>query len=120
VRDDREQRIYDVYEANPRFKPQAYYLIYLALARCRMVYAQEGHVSGQELLQAFAEEARNQYGPMALSVLNHMGLYQTQDIGELVFLMVSNELLSKTERDSLDDFEHGYDFEEEFVSKYEW
>lgn len=120
MRDEREQRIYEVYERNPRFKPQAYYLIYLALARCRMVHGKQGHVSGGELLRAFAEEARNQYGPMALSVLNHMGLHNTKEIGELVFLMVSNDLLSKTDQDSLSEFEDGYDFEEEFVGKYEW
>ncbi|MCK4305081.1 MAG: hypothetical protein KAY24_12660 [Candidatus Eisenbacteria sp.] len=120
MRDEREARIYEIYERNTRFKPQAFFLIFMALARCRLMDGRAGHVSGNELLRAFAEEARSQYGPMALSVLNHMGFHNSKDVGELVFLMVQEGLLSKTDQDSLRDFEKGYDFEEEFVHKYQW
>lgn len=120
VRDEREVRIYEIFERNPRFKPQAFFFIFMALARCRLTGGQGGHVSGKELLKAFADEARSQYGPMAINVLNHMGFQCTRDVGELVFLMVAEGLLSKTDQDDLGDFENGYDFEEEFVSKYMW
>ena len=120
VLDEREQRVYEVYEREGRFRPQAYFMIFMALARCRMVDGKPGHVSGKELLRAFAEEARSQYGPMALEVLQHLGLKNTRDIGNLVFLMVREGLLSRTAADSQQDFENGYDFEEEFIHRYEW
>jgi len=120
VRDEREARIYEIYASDDRFRPQAFYLIFMALARCRLVDGKPGHVTGNQLLQAFANEARSQYGPMALTVLNHLGLHSARDVGELVFLMVKEGLLSKTDEDSLDDFEGAYDFEEEFVRKYKW
>lgn len=120
MRDEREVRIYEIYARDARFKPQAFFFVFMALARCRLADGHSGHVTGKQLLKAFSEEARSQYGPMALSVLNHMGFYSTKDVGELVFLMVQEGLLSKTDDDQLEDFDQGYDFEEEFVGKYEW
>jgi uncharacterized repeat protein (TIGR04138 family) len=120
VKDEREERIYEICELAPRFKPQAFFFIFMALARCRVTDGVSGHVTGQQLLRAFAEEARGQYGPMAKTVLNHMGFQTTRDVGDLVFLMVQEGLLSKTEQDSPEDFADGYDFDEEFVQRYEW
>jgi len=120
VRDEREERIYELCESTARFKPQAFFFIFMALARCRTTDGVTGHVTGRQLLHAFAEEARSQYGPMAKTVLNHMGFESTRDVGELVFLMVQEGLLSKTEQDSLEDFTDGFDFDEEFVQRYEW
>ena len=118
--DEREERIYEICEEDARFKAQAFFLIYTALGRARVMLQRDGHVAGQELLRALSEEARSQYGPMALAVLHHMGFRNTRDVGELVFLMLREGLLSKTEGDTVEDFENGYDFEEEFVSKYMW
>ncbi len=120
MRDEREERIYQISEKHPRFKPQAFFFIFMAIARSRRTEGVEGHVTGKQLLNAFADEARAQYGPMALTVLNHMGFHSARDVGECVFLMVQEGLLSKTDQDSMEDFAEGYDFEEEFVTRYRW
>lgn len=120
MRDEREERIYHICETDDQYKPQAFFFIYLVLGRCRNVLEKPGHVSGQDLLKAFSEEARMQYGPMALTVLNHMGFRSTEDVGRLVFLMVEEGLLSRTEKDTLEDFKEKYEFQEEFVAKYQW
>ena len=72
------------------------------------------HVSGQQLLDGAREYALAQYGPMAMTVLAEWGIHRCEDIGELVFNMVENSLLAKTEQDSRDDFKGGYDFEGAF------
>lgn len=72
------------------------------------------HVTGQQLLEGAREYALAQYGPMAMTVLAEWGIHRCEDIGELVFNMVENSLLAKTEKDSRDDFKGGYDFEEAF------
>jgi uncharacterized repeat protein (TIGR04138 family) len=72
------------------------------------------HVSGQQLLEGVRDFAIQQYGPMAMMVLNEFGIQRCEDFGELVFNMVENSLLAKTEKDSRDDFKGGYDFEEAF------
>ena len=72
------------------------------------------HVSGQQLLEGVRDFAIQQYGPMAMTVLNEFGIQRCEDFGELVFNMVENSLLAKTDKDSRDDFKGGYDFEDAF------
>ena len=72
------------------------------------------HISGQELLGGMRAHALEQYGPMALMVLNEWGLTRGEDFGEIVFNMVEHELLAKTEEDTRTDFAGGYDFDEAF------
>ena len=70
------------------------------------------HISGQELLGGMRAHALEQYGPMALMVLNEWGLTRGEDFGEIVFNMVEHELLAKTEDDTRTDFAGGYTFDE--------
>ena len=72
------------------------------------------HVSGQELLAGIRDFGLQQYGPMTLTVLNEWGIRRCEDFGEIVFNMVENSLLAKTDKDSREDFKGGYDFEEAF------
>jgi uncharacterized repeat protein (TIGR04138 family) len=72
------------------------------------------HVTGQQLLEGIRLYALQQFGPMALTVLEEWGVRRCEDFGEIVFNMVENRLLGKTESDSRDDFKGGYDFHEAF------
>jgi uncharacterized repeat protein (TIGR04138 family) len=72
------------------------------------------HVTGQELLGDIRDFALQQYGPMTLTVLNEWGIRTCEDFGEIVFNMVENSLLAKTDKDSRDDFKGGYHFEQAF------
>jgi len=72
------------------------------------------HVSGPELLDGVREYVLQEYGPLAITVLEEWGIRSTRDIGQIVFNMVENRLLAKTEQDSLADFDERYDFEEAF------
>ncbi|MBC8097592.1 MAG: hypothetical protein H7Y43_17455, partial [Akkermansiaceae bacterium] len=53
-------------------------------------------------------------GPMAITVLEEWGIRTCQDFGEIVFNMVEVGLLAKTEKDTRDDFQGGYAFEDAF------
>jgi len=72
------------------------------------------HVTGQELLQGIRSFALTQFGPMTLTVFEEWGIRSCRDFGEIVFNMVESKLLAKTEQDSREDFENGYDFAEAF------
>lgn len=76
------------------------------------------HVSGQQLLDGIRDFGLSQYGPMTLTVLNEWGLTTCEDFGEIVFNMVENSLLAKTDKDSREDFKGGYDFETAFRKPY--
>jgi len=72
------------------------------------------HVTGQELLDGIRRFALEQFGPMAVTVLEEWGVRRCEDFGDMVFNMVEARLLAKTDQDSRDDFRGGYDFAEAF------
>ena len=72
------------------------------------------HVTGQELLDGIRRFALEQFGPMAVTVLEEWGVRRCEDFGDMVFNMVEARLLAKTEQDSRDDFRGGYDFTDAF------
>lgn len=104
---------------DPRYQREGYFFLREALDHTQKMVAKSKkgeirHVSGQELLEGIREYALSQFGPMTLTVLGEWGIRSCEDFGEMVFNMVENSLLAKTEKDSRDDFKGGYDFEEAF------
>ena len=99
-----------------RYSPDSYEFVMGALGFTQKKLKKTGHLSGKELLGGMRDYVIEQYGPMAKTVLNHWGIYTTQDIGNIVFNMVNKKLLSKTEEDSKNDFEAVYDFNVVFAN----
>jgi uncharacterized repeat protein (TIGR04138 family) len=54
---------------------------------------------------------------MVKSVFDYWGITETVHFGEIVFSLVRNGLMSKTEEDRLEDFENVYEFSELFDPK---
>ncbi|MBK9137968.1 MAG: hypothetical protein IPM17_04295 [Verrucomicrobia bacterium] len=104
---------------DPRYTREAYEFVREALdfTQKAISKANKGklrHITGQELLAGARAYALQQYGPMALTVLNEWGIRRGEDIGEIVFNLIDARLFSKTDADSRADFEGGFDFEEAF------
>jgi len=97
-----------------RYKPDAYEFLLQGLTFTQKKLKMNSHVSGVQLAHGLRDYAINQYGALASRVLAHWGILQTQDFGNIVFNMVEKKLLSKTEEDSLRDFEAVYDFSTAF------
>ncbi len=76
------------------------------------------HVTGQELLDGLRQYALQEFGPMAKMLLDEWGVRHCRDFGNIVFNMVEIGLLAKTERDSHDDFQNGYDFTDAFCKPF--
>lgn len=74
------------------------------------------HISGYELLAALRRLARERWGCMARVVLESWGVRRTEDVGEIVFLMVNDEKLEwkRRESDTKAEFADGYDFRDAF------
>ncbi|MDR0362618.1 MAG: hypothetical protein LBJ46_08070 [Planctomycetota bacterium] len=70
------------------------------------------HISGFEMLEGMRRLARERWGCMARRVLEHWGVTRTEDVGEIVFMMVDDEKLQwkRRESDTKADFAGGYDF----------
>lgn len=104
----------EIITKDPRYKVDAYEFLLQALSFTQQKLKRKGHVTGRELLEGIREFGLEQYGPMTKTVFNHWGIKTTKDFGEIVFNMVENGLLGKTEQDSRDDFKDVYDFAQAF------
>ncbi len=104
---------------DPRYQSEGYVFLREALDHTQKMIGKSKkdeirHVTGQELLAGIREYALNEYGPMTSTVLGEWGIHSCEDFGEMVFNMVANNLLAKTEKDSRQDFKDGYDFVDAF------
>ncbi len=77
--------------------------------------SQGRHVSGQQLCLGLRDFAIQQYGLLAPTVLRHWNVLRTDDFGRIVFAMIEQGLMSKTDDDTLEDFRGVYDFAEVFA-----
>ena len=108
------KKVRQIVKKDSRFKPDAYEFVMQGLWFTQKKLKRDSHVSGRELLDGIRDFALEQYGPMARTVFAHWGVENTADFGEIVFNMVENGLMSKTEKDSRDDFRDVFDFSEAF------
>ena len=72
------------------------------------------HVSGAELCEALRELAIRRWGLMAKTVLSSWHVRSTLDFGKIVYAMIENQMMQKTDDDSLEDFRDIFDFAEAF------
>jgi uncharacterized repeat protein (TIGR04138 family) len=87
-------------------------------AKSKQKVSQSGHVTAMELLDGFRTKALKDFGPMSTLVLDHWGIRSCADIGRMVFLLVEAGAFGRTESDSVQDFEGGFDFHEAFVAPF--
>jgi uncharacterized repeat protein (TIGR04138 family) len=114
-----EEVVDQIRARDPRFARDAYFFLREALDFTQKLIGRENrgslrHVTGQELLDGLRQFALQEFGPMAVTVFEEWGVKNCRDFGELVFNMVENGLLAKTEKDSREDFQNGYDFTDAF------
>ena len=102
-----------------RFHRDAYLFMREALDFTQKIVGRENqgkvrHVTGQELLDGLRQYALQQFGPMTATVFEEWGVRNCLNFGEIVFNMVEIGLLPKTDKDTRDDFQTGYDFADAF------
>lgn len=119
-------RIQEIARADGRYRPEAFFLVTEAIGRT-VEWLKTGaiaqldspesrgdcfHVSGRELLVGLRRLARERWGCMARIVLSQWGVRRTEDVGEIVFIMVEDEELDwrKRDADTRADFADGFDF----------
>ena len=114
---DFEGIISEILSQDSRYSFDAYPFVLSALDYTLEKKQNQGkkrHITGKEFLRGIQEFAPQQFGPMTRSVLNHWGVRQTRDFGEIVFNMVDAGLMGKTEEDSIEDFVDVFDMDEAF------
>ena len=117
-----DERFYDIvddiYERDSRYREDSYAFVMDALKYTQKKYKSHKHVSGDQMLNGIKELLMKKFGPMTMTVLKHWGITNTEDFGNIIFNLVENEILTKTEEDDVASFKDGYDFHEIFNTGY--
>ena len=114
-----DEALDQIVATDTRFQRDAYVFMREALDFTQKLIGKENqgkvrHVTGKELLDGLRQYALAQFGPMTITVFEEWGVHQCKDFGDIVFNMVEIGLLAKTEKDTRDDFQNGYDFTDAF------
>ena len=106
-------------ERDGRYSRAAYLFVYNALQHTveklgkASMPREQRHVSGRDLIYGISEYALDQFGPLTLTVCDHWGIRETRDFGEIVFNLVNDNLMSKTDDDRIEDFTDVFEFDVE-------
>lgn len=118
-----EQSVVSILKRDKRFDPHAYFFLKDALdfTLKRIADANAGqarHVSGPELLEGFRDYALEQFGPMAATLMTEWGVRKCQDVGDMVFHLIEEQVFGKQESDRREDFSEVFDFEDSLVAPF--
>jgi uncharacterized repeat protein (TIGR04138 family) len=102
----------------PRYDEAAYVFVLSALNYVLRRLPEPRHISGRELAEGVRDLAIERFGPMARSVLEHWGIHETVDVGDIVFALVEHGVLIKQDEDTRTDFMDVFDFDDAFDPQY--
>lgn len=117
-------RLLELVQRDPRYAYEAYEFVFLALSHTQRLLGRvpteeepgpQYHVTGRELVEGIRDLARREFGLMARVVFRLWGINCTGDFGEIVFNLVDENLMSKTEQDRREDFQDVYDLDQALV-----
>ena len=113
------REIEELADRDGRYRQGAYLFVFSALQHTveklgkASLPKDQRHVSGRDLLYGISEHALDRFGPLARTVLEHWGIAETRDFGEIVFRLIKDEKMRKTEDDCIEDFVDVFDLDEE-------
>ena len=118
-----EQSVVSILKRDKRFDPHAYFFLKDALdfTLKRIAESNGGqarHVSGPELLAGCRDYALEQFGPMASTLMNEWSIRKCQDLGDMVFHLIEEQVFGKQDSDKREDFSGNFDLEESLVTPF--
>lgn len=87
------------------YAPDAYMFVDKAIKMALANLKQSRHLSAYEVLISCRNLAIQDYGFLASEVLRSWGIQSSKDIGEIVYQMIRNNILSASAEDKQSDFE---------------
>lgn len=118
-----EQSVVSILKRDKRFDPHAYFFLKDALdfTLKRIAETNNGqarHVTGPELLSGFRDCALEQFGPMASTLMSEWSIRKCQDVGDMVFLLIEEQVFGKQDSDKKEDFSEVFDFEASLITPF--
>lgn len=87
-----------------RYSIGAYLFVLSGLEFYLIRLGEKRHVTGQELSLGLLDFAHKQFGPLGRSVFSYFGINATDDLGYIVYNLISIGVMSKQPEDKLEDF----------------
>lgn len=118
-----EQSVVSILKRDKRFDPHAYFFLKDALdfTLKRIAETNSGqarHVTGPELLAGYRDFALEQFGPMASTLMKEWSIRKCQDVGDMVFNLIEEQVFGKQDSDKKEDFSEVFDFEASLVTPF--
>jgi len=110
-----EQSVVSIIRREGRYDAHAYFFLKDSLDfTLKRVMEETGgkgrHVSGKELLEGFRDLALEQFGPMAATLMDEWGVMECRDVGNMVFLLIEEQVFGRQDSDKPEDFDSAFDF----------
>ncbi len=118
-----EQSVVTILKRDKRFDPHAYFFLKDALdfTLKRIAEANAGqarHVCGPELLEGFRDFALQQFGPMGSTLMREWGVRKCQDVGDMVFHLIEEQVFGRQDSDKKEDFSEIFDLDTALASPF--
>jgi uncharacterized repeat protein (TIGR04138 family) len=118
-----EQSVVSILKRDRRFDPHAYFFLKDALDfTLKRISESNGgqarHVTGPELLVGYRDYALEQFGPMAATLMDEWSIRKCQDVGDMVFNLIEEQVFGKQESDKKEDFSEAFDFQSSLVTPF--
>ena len=118
-----ENSVVSILKRDKRFDPHAYFFLKDALdfTLKRIADSNNGqprHVTGPELLAGFRDCALEQFGPMASTLMSEWSVRKCQDVGDMVFHLIEEQVFGKQDSDKKEDFSEVFDFEAALIAPF--
>ncbi len=113
-----------IVENDPRYEREAYFFLKEALEFTLKELKRDqadpnSHVTAAQLMDGFRQLSLQEFGPMAMTVLEYWRVTSPEDVGNMVYAFIDNGVFGKTDSDALEDFRQTLDFYAAFVAPYE-
>lgn len=110
----------DIISKDPRYDARAYTMLLDVLDNLFDQH-QDGktNVTATEIMDDFRDAVLDDFGPLSYTVLQEWGLTRCEDIGEMMFNLCDSGRVQRSEEDTKECFNDGYDFRETFLMPYE-
>lgn len=116
-----EKSMEEVILADGRYPPEAFGFLHEGLGRAvQDIHGESSgpeaqrHVTGRQLCESLRDFAIKRWGMLAGTVLGKWNIHETIDFGNMVYLLIEQGFMRKTDEDSLEDFRDVYDFAKAF------
>lgn len=107
---DTRRRIEDFCQQRNKYKPDAYEFVTQSVTGQVNRLQKPRHLSALEVLQGMQSDLKEQFGPLAPVVIDEWQIKTASDIGEIVFDLITMNILSASPEDKRSDFDIDFTF----------